>query len=231
MKMITAWRIVGAALAFLTMVGFADMAIAEPTDAEGWKQLGTQQAERGELDAAGASLLMALKLYKDRGDLARAAEVYTMMLKLDEAAGHKRSTVGEYILQGQVYMKLGDLARAEEAYAMALKLAEVAGDKLEMAYVYFNLGPVYEARGDLAGVVEILVKAEKAVEGVEDVAGRKDVMAAVYAGLGIAYTMKGDMAKACPALRKARALYTELGKPQTVEDIADKLRGAECPAE
>ena len=59
----------------------------------------------------------------------------------------------------------------------------------------------------------------------------KDVIAPVYAALGTAYRMKGDTAKACPALRKARALYAELGQPQMLEKIEDQLQRAKCPAE
>jgi hypothetical protein len=80
---------------------------------------------------------------------------------------------------------------------------------------------------DFARAVEMCLKAEKVVEG----SGRKDWMAPVYSAVGSAYKMQGDMAKACPAFRKARALFAELGDPKQVEKTEYSLRRAKCPAE
>jgi protein O-GlcNAc transferase len=117
----------------------AGMAIAEPTDAEGWKQLGIQQAKRGELDAAIASHQKALKLH--------------------EAAGNKKGMADEYSFLGLVYKDRGDLARAVEVLVKAEKLVEGAGKKELMATVYISLGVASKMKGDLAIACPALRKA------------------------------------------------------------------------
>jgi protein O-GlcNAc transferase len=209
MKTITAWRVVGAALAFVAMLGFTGMAIAEPTDAEGWSQLGTQQAKRGELDAAIASHQKALKLY--------------------EAAGNKKGMAAAYDQLGHVYQTRGDLARAEEMHTKSLKLYEELESVEGMTTEYLALGFVYGGGpgGDLARAVEMCVKAEKLVEK----SGNKSAMASVYSAMGFFNMLKRDMDKACPAFRKARALYAELGVTAQVEQLDGALRQNKCPAE
>jgi tetratricopeptide (TPR) repeat protein len=151
MKMITAWRIVGVALAFVAMVGGAGMAIAEPTDAMGWRQLGSQQAERGELDAAIASHQKALKLY--------------------EAAGNDESMAAEYLALGFVYDRRGDFARAEEMNVKAEKLAEKSGDKEVMSFVYGSLGVFYKLKGDMAKACPPLAQGARAFRRTRPAAG------------------------------------------------------------
>ncbi len=149
-------------------------------------------------------------LYKVRGDLAQAEEMYGKSLELNEALGRKEGMANQYGNLGILYKVRGDLAQAEEMYRKSLELNEALGRKEGMAIQYGNLGILYQTRGDLAQAEEMY---RKSLE-LEEALGRKEGMASAYGNLGILYKVRGDLVQAEEMHRKSLELNEALGRKE-----------------
>ena len=66
-------------------------------------------------------------LYKTRGDLDRAEEMYEKSLEIEEFLGRKEGMASDYANLGNLYKTRGDLDRAEAMYEKSLTLFRQVG--------------------------------------------------------------------------------------------------------
>jgi hypothetical protein len=91
-------------------------------------------------------------MWLNRGDLARAEQLYQQALAIFEHLAPNSLQVASTLNNlGNVAYSRGDLARAEQYYQQALAIKEkLAPNSLQVASTLHNLGVVAYSRGDLA---------------------------------------------------------------------------------
>ncbi len=151
-------------------------------------------------------------VYKTRGDLDKAEEMYLKSLAIEEALGRKEGMASDYGNLGIVYQVRGDLDKAEEMYRKSLAIEEALGRKEGRANQYGNLGNVYKTRGDLDKAEEMYRKSLA----IEEALGRKEGMASDYGNLGNVYQTRGDLDKAKDMFLKSLAINDALGRKEGV---------------
>jgi Tfp pilus assembly protein PilF len=97
----------------------------------------------------------------DRGDLARAEQLYQQALAIfEKLAPNSLEVAGTLHNLGTVARNRGDLARAEQLYQQALAIREkLAPNSLQVASTLHNLGNVAYSRGDLARAEQLYQQA------------------------------------------------------------------------
>ena len=146
-------------------------------------------------------------LYKTRGELCRAEEMYLKALTIDEALGRKEGMAKQYGNIGNLYKTRGELGRAEEMYLKALTINEELARKEGMAKQYSNLGILYKTRGELDRAEEMYLKALA----IEKALGRKEGMASDYGNLGNLYKTRGELDRAEEMYLQSLAIEEALG--------------------
>ena len=165
-------------------------------------------------------------LYKNRGDLSRAEEMYRKSLEIEEAMGRKEGIASLYGNLGNLYHTLGDLDRAEEMYRKSLEIEEALGSKEGMASNFGNLGNVYANWRDFDRAEDMYRKSLK----LHETLGSKEGMASQYGNLGILFKTKGEPDRAQEMYRKSLDLFREIGAApeiEHVEGLLAKLREVE----
>lgn len=104
-----------------------------------------------------ASLLTAGGQLLDRGDYAKAEEMYQKSIAIGEELGHKTAD-SQYGGLGDVSQARGELGKAEETYRKSLANEEELNRKQGMAIAYGNLGLVYKSRGEFDRAEEMYRK-------------------------------------------------------------------------
>jgi len=97
-------------------------------------------------------------LYRTRGELEDAEEMYLKSLALNEALGSKEGMASAYGNLGILYQIRGELEHTEEMYLKSLAIEQALGRKEGMASDYGNLGNLYKIRGRLEDAEEMYLK-------------------------------------------------------------------------
>jgi tetratricopeptide (TPR) repeat protein len=147
-------------------------------------------------------------IYRTRGDLAGAEDLYRKSLEIEEKLGNQEGMAADYGNLGLIYRTRGDLDGAEELHRKALEIEEKLGRQEGMANRYAALGLVHDARGNLE---EAEAWHRKGLE-IEEQLGRREGMARQYGNLGVIYKRRGDLDGGEEMLRKSLAINEELGR-------------------
>jgi CHAT domain-containing protein/tetratricopeptide (TPR) repeat protein len=145
----------------------------------------------------------------DRGDLARAEQLYQQALAIYEKLAPNSLDVARTLNNlGSVARNRGDLARAEELYQQALAIYEkLAPNSLQMASTLNNLGNVAANRGDLARAEQLY---QQALAIFEHLAPNSLQVAGTLYNLGNVAANRGDLARAEQLCQQALAIYEKL---------------------
>ena len=168
----------------------------------------------GDLDPEGQAGAMGNLgiLYRTRGDLERAEEMYRKSLAINEKLGRKEGMANNYGNLGNVYRTRGDLEKAEEMALKALTMNEELGREEGMAGAYGNLGILYQTRGDYTRAEEMTLKALAISENL----GLIELNASHYGNLGILYKNRGDLDGAEEMFLKSLAINEQLGRKEGI---------------
>ena len=147
-------------------------------------------------------------IYRKRGDLNKAEEMYKKSLEIDEKLGGIKGMAYYYGNLGVVYYKRGELDKAEEMHKKSLEIAEKFGLQEVMASSYGNLGLIYQDRGEL----DKSQKMHKKSLDIEKNLGRLDLMASEYGNLGLIYMEKSELDKAEEMFRDGLKIDEKLGR-------------------
>jgi len=88
-------------------------------------------------------------IYRKRGDLDKAEQMFRKGLQIDEKIGRLEGIASDYGNLGLIYSTRGDLDKAEQMHLKSLEIEKKLGRLEGMASEYGSLGAVYEERGDL----------------------------------------------------------------------------------
>jgi len=160
-------------------------------------------------------------IYKDKGELEKAEEMYLKSLEISETRGFLLLTANQYGNLGNVYLIQDELDKAEEMHKKAFKISEKLGLKEGMANDYGNLGIVYRSRGDLDKAEKMFNKILKIHEDL----GHKEGIANDYYNLGLVYEQRGNIGKAREYWEKAVGLFKRIGMPRDVEKVEGLIEG------
>ena len=158
-------------------------------------------------------------VYRIRGELNKAEEMYHRSLELEEQLGRKEGMASDYGNLGNVYRIRGDLNKAEEMYHRSLELEKQLGRKEGMACDYGNLGNVYQTRGDLNKAEEMY---HRSLE-LDEELGRKEGMASVYGNLGVVYHTRGELSKAEEFFKISLRLFEKIGAADRAASVRKML--------
>jgi len=157
-------------------------------------------------------------VYKRRGDLDGAEQMYKKALAIDEKLSRLEGIADNYGNLGVLCYTRGDLDGAEELYKKALAIDEKLGRPVGMADAYGNFGVVCCSRGDLDGAEEMFKKALA----INEKLGRPVGMAVDYGNLGNIYYTRSDLDEAEAMYKKALPINEKLDR---LEGIADNYTG------
>jgi len=147
-------------------------------------------------------------IYRTRGDLDRAEEMYKKSLEISEPGEMLELRANQYGNLGVIYRTRGDLDRAEEMHTKALEINEKLGRLEGMASDYGNLGNIDFTRGDLDRAEEMHTKSLE----IEKKLGRLEGMASDYGNLGSIYFTRGDLDRAEEMHTKSLEIEKKLGR-------------------
>jgi tetratricopeptide (TPR) repeat protein len=132
--------------------------------------------------------------YLEKGDFARAIEVFNDAITLDENNKDARNGMSEALaLKGNTLLEQDQAKAARAVFLEAIKYDP------SNAAAYFGLGEVY---ADLEQIDEAISSYERSLEANKD-------LTEIYVPLGVLYFQKGNIAKADELLTKALAQSTE----------------------
>lgn len=204
-----------------------------PEDIVAWNQLGRLYDRIGQLDNAidaygrvgnlasttddpekwsAISLGNLGNVYRSRGDLDRAIELYEQSLAISEALGRLDGIANSYANLGIIYKTKGDLGRAIELHEKSLAINEALGRLGSMAMDYSNLGTVYRIMGDFDRAIKLY---EQSLA-IEKKLGHKEGIASDYTNLGIVYQIKGDLIRAEELYEKSLVIEKKLDRKEGI---------------
>ena len=149
-------------------------------------------------------------LYKIRGELDRAEEMYQNSLAINETLGSKEGMANAYGNLGNLYQIRGELDRAEGMHQKSLTINETLGRKEGIANAYGNLGNLYQIRGELDRAEEMY---QKSLD-IDEALGRKAGMANAYGNLGYLYQTREELDRAEEMHQKALDIDEALGRKE-----------------
>jgi CHAT domain-containing protein/Tfp pilus assembly protein PilF len=146
---------------------------------------------------------------RNRGDLARAEQLYQQALAIFENLAPNSLQVATTLNNlGTVAYDRGDLARAEQLYQQALAIREkLAPNSLQVATTLHNLGNVAYLRGDLARAEQLY---QQALAIREKLAPNSLQVATTLNDLGNVAYFRGDLARAEQLYQQALAIFENL---------------------
>lgn len=204
--------------ALLNLIGLAYLRISELDEAlEYWKEMEkiagemTSSSDKNKANEGYEAQAVAYGnmgiIYKTRGDLDVALEMYDKTTKAIKITGNKVNLPVTYCNMGNIYGIIGNLEKALEMHYKALEIDLSIGNKYGIATDYGNIGIVYRNYGDLNKALEMH---KKALEIATEI-GNKSIIAGTYSNIGNIYQTSGDMDEAIEMYNKALELYKEIG--------------------
>ncbi|MBI4416083.1 MAG: hypothetical protein HY557_03770 [Euryarchaeota archaeon] len=193
-------------------------------------------AGTGDLAGARACLYDAVRIFRERGDVARAAGAYTALqvalwnrgrLKDATAVGEEgllaaravEATPALAAIAHNQSLILVELRSLEEALACgreALAARLALADPGRISYAYWNLGYIHGQRGELAAAGDAFGHAVRFAREAKDDVG----LAFATKAWGEAVYRGGDTQRGRALLEEARALFR--GLPQAVDPLTNK---------
>lgn len=192
------------------------------TETEARYQEAFELARRlGDLELQGTFLQHQGGLHKERGNPARAVELYEQAMKLFQQAGDAGSEMRTCDLLASAEQQRGQLDAAEAWYGRARELALELGDRAQLGIIAQNIGILYQSRADqIADAESRAAWLRRALQSIEESLGihlgRNDqVFAATsYFQLGVLHQMLGDLDLAERKLREALEIFEPLDHPE-----------------
>ncbi len=151
-------------------------------------------------------------VYRMRGDLDKAEEMFNKIVKIHEKLGQKEGLATDYGNLGLIYRTKGDLAKAEDMHKKSLEIEKKLGRLEGMANQYGNLGLIYQTKGDLDKAEDMH---NKSLE-IEKKLGRLEGMARQYGNLGNVYYIRGELDKAEEMHLRSLEIEKKLGRLEGV---------------
>lgn len=151
---------------------------------------------------------------KDRGDLTRAAELYSEASAIRERTGDARGIAADQNNLGLIARELGDLEAARRAFERALALNREGDRDRPMALNLTNLADIASISGDYARA-DALYREALAIN---REAGDRAETAYVLHDLGLLAMRRGDYTQARVTLAEALGIHEESGA--AVEAVA-----------
>jgi CHAT domain-containing protein len=180
----------------------------------------------GDYRTAGNAVGTLGSVSKDRGDLRRATELYTLASALRERTGDSRGLAADRNNLGLIAEELGDLAGARRAYEAALAANRSAGRAVPAAANLENLGNVASLEGDYARAA---ARYREALAIYRDAGNRLDA-AQVLHNLGLLAMRRGDYPAAVTTLLEAAGIYRRLGPAADEVAVRQDLANARAAA-
>jgi tetratricopeptide (TPR) repeat protein len=100
----------------------------------------------------------------NKGNYAKAMELYQKSLKIEMELDYKRGMAGTYNNMALIYQAQGDIPKALEYNSRSLKLREALGIPADVANSLNNLGLIYDSQGDHAKAIEYFTRCLKICE-------------------------------------------------------------------
>lgn len=189
----------------------------------------------GDLELQGALLQHQAGLQRERGNPARAAEVFEQAMALFQQAGNTGSEMRTCDLLGSTEQGRGQLNAAEAWYGRARELALKHGDRYQLGVTAQNVGILYQTRAERAADAESraawLRRALAAIE--ESLAiklERNDQVGAAtsHFQLGVLHRMLGELDAAEKSARRSLEIAESLDQPDVYKDYGNLAEIAEA---
>lgn len=174
---------------------------------EQFEKAGTIARQRRDKMLLSNSLAELARICKDRGDLAKAAQLQRRALALAKGKDNA-ARAASYADLALVHKARGDLSRAEDMIRRALALEKKLGREAGVANACCNLGLLSRRRGDLDKAEQLL---RHALE-IDERLGRTEAMANQYANIALVLKARGELDAAEAMLRKALAINEGLSR-------------------
>jgi tetratricopeptide (TPR) repeat protein len=146
-------------------------------------------------------------IYKMRGALNKAKEIFTRILEIHKKIGPKKDMASDCANLGGIYVQLGMLEKAEKMFESALEIDQKLGNVYEAGDDYGKLGVLYIKRQDFHKAEQVLKKAITIHEEIE----RFDGVATNCGNLGRLYIRERKYDLAERMFLKALELHKKLG--------------------
>lgn len=176
----------------------------------------------GDLELQGTFLQHQGMLHGERGNPARAAELFEQAMTLFQQAGDAGSEMRTSDLLASAELRRGQLDAAEAWYGRARELALKLGDRYHLGGVAQNVGVLYQTRAEQAADTETRAAwLHRALVSIEESLAikleRNNQLGAAssYFQLGVLHRMLGDLDLAERKLREALGIWEPLGHPET----------------
>ena len=169
----------------------------------------------GDWRTAGNAIGTLATIQADRGDFARAAELYARAANVRLRTGDSRGAAADRNNLGLVSEALGDLKRARRAFNEALASNRAAGRDEPAAANLINLGNLSSLEGDYPRAV---ARYREALALYRAHGNRVDA-ASVVRALGLLELQRGDYHKALDRFAEALAVFKETGPPADEIDV------------
>ncbi len=145
-------------------------------------------------------------IYRTRGNLDRAEDIYKKILKIHDNLNDIKSKATTFSNLGAVYLTRGEIDRAEDMLRKALEINQKLGCLEGQVANYGNLGALYQIHGDLNRAKEMY---KKVIE-IEEKLGRPENIANAFCNLGLIYFDNKQFDHAENTLQKALKIAQNL---------------------
>ncbi len=152
------------------------------------------------------------EVYRFKGDLDQALELYKQSLVLYKRLDDQRGIAAAFNVLGIVFVNKGNLDQGLDYYQQSLTLREEIGNKQEIAMSLNNVGVVNQFLGKLDTALTYYHRSLK----IEEETNNKYGTTYIMNNIGEIHFIKGDLALALDHYERCLALCEELGNNQLI---------------
>lgn len=204
-------------------IGAGFLAAEQPDSASAWlERARSLAAELGDARVEANAIGTLAGVAEDRGDWARARELYAQALPLRQRVGDSRGVAADYNNLGLLARRLGDVDEARRQFEAALALNRQGGREEVAATNLVNLAGLASLSGDFAAADAQYRDALAIWQSHEDWSDA----ASAWHGLGQVDVRRGDYLAAQDALREALTIYQRTGPISQELAVRRDLAGA-----
>jgi tetratricopeptide (TPR) repeat protein len=161
----------------------------------------------GDQNGLGSSLTNLGEVYRAKGDLTPAEDLYREALEIFRKTSHKENEYSTLNNLGGLLYEQGDFRGARKIFENLLQLRQASGDKSGIGFAKTNLADALRVQGDLDRAANLH---EEALRIFRDT-GDRATSAAVETSYAKVLLLKGDLAAARVALSDALKITQQIG--------------------
>ncbi len=159
-------------------------------------------------------------IYRVRGDLDRAMDLYQQSLQTFDALGDLKGKAATLHEMANIHTLRGDLDRAMDLYQQVLETVKALGDLQGKAATLHEMAYIYRVRGDLDRAMDLYQRSLQIKEALGDLQGK----AATLHEMAYIYRVRGDLDRAMDLYQRSLQTFDALGdlqgKAATLHEMA-----------